>query len=207
MTSTAMRLATLSALVAFCPMAAAIGLSSGAAEALLTGDLPAAPNELLFPAIFSKRERNIIAADPALSAAIQARPPIAWRAVFEAHRVMRCPAPRRLEAGAAAQMRRYAVAALNAEADSLAQLTDGRRDAVFRSACRLAKFAAHNVLSAARNCRCTAHGLGCERRSCKSMAGSLPGDAIARGIALGRNDALPVLDAGHDHTHSIGGGS
>lgn len=176
---------------------------SGALDAMLTGKLPDAPRGLLFLAMFSSRERETIAADIGLRDAIRGRAPIAWHAIFDSHRVTHRPALAVPESTGAHQMRRYAAAALHAEADSLAGHTDGRRDAVFRSACRLAKFAAHDVL--------TAEEITEALLSAWTVSGgaAVHGRAfaqgcIARGIAMGKNDALPVLDAGRHHRHTIG---
>ncbi len=106
------------------------------------------------------------------------------------------PVPRSavvLDASNAGRMRRYAIRALQAETEALARMIDGRRNAVFLTACKLAKFAAHSVLSSneitaplldawranggeAKHGR--SHALGC----------------IRRGLALGVRDPLPQLD-------------
>lgn len=176
---------------------------SGTVAALLEGELPAAPAKLLYPVGFSARERKIIAGEPELSTAIMARSPIAWRPTFEAHQVMHRPARARLEPVGADQMRRYATAALRAEAEVLEALADGRRDAVFRSACRMAKFATHAVLSSSEITDALLVAWDANGGTVKHGRPFAMG-AIKRGLAMGKDDALPLLDAARHHRHTIG---
>jgi hypothetical protein len=104
------------------------------------------------------------------------------------------------------RMRSYAVAALTAEAEALAGLTDGRRDGLLKSSCSLAKFATHGVLlaseiSGALMAASKANG-AVDKYGLTFVQGT-----IARGIMMGRHDSLPTPDAGRDPAHSIGQGA
>ena len=179
---------------------------SGSLDALLAGGLSEAPRALNYLTIFSKRERAIFAGDDGLHAAIAGRPPALWRATFEAHQAARRPAPIVLDTESSGRMRRYALGALLKESEALAGRTDGRRDAVFRAACRIAKFAAHEIVSADEiNDALLAAWAACGGAA-KYGDGFARG-CIARGLAMGRNDPLPALDASRSHHQTIGRGA
>lgn len=152
-----------------------------------------APLKLLFLAHFAARERAVISANAALKDAICNGAPISWRPTFEAHRAVRRPASAPIHPGSTSRLRRYAVAALNAEADALAESIDGRRDRVFRSACRLARYIAHGVLTAVElKAALLSAWLACGGEAKHGRGYAL--GAIHRGLAYGRNDPLPALD-------------
>ena len=174
---------------------------TGSHGALLTDELPEAPRALLYLAMFSKRERAIIAADAELQDAIRRHTPIAWRADYQSDQAMHRPAPARLDTLGVDRMRKYAAAALHAEAETLAGLTDGRRDAVFRSACRLAKFSVHGVLTAEEIREALLAAWDAAGGTAK-YGRQFANGAITRGLAMGKNDLLPVFDAGRNHHHS-----
>lgn len=155
--------------------------------------LPEAPPKLLLLAHFAARERAVISANAALKDAISNGAPISWRPTFEAHQAARRPVPVPIDPGSADRLRRYAVAALNAEAGTLAEATDGRRDLVFRGVCKLARFITHRALSASElEMALLGAWAACGGETKHGRAFAL--GAIRRGLQLGRNDPLPVLD-------------
>jgi hypothetical protein len=181
-------------------------IERGSLADLTGGRLSQAPVELLWLASLSTRDRAEIGANPALLAAMQAANPPEWPAMMDQHRAAHRPPPLRLDDRGADRMRRYAIAAVGAETAALAELTDGRRDGLFRAACRLARFAAHEVLTAdeivdALTAACTANGT-----TTKHGAAFVSG-TIRRGLHMGCSDALPVLDAGRHRSHTIGRGA
>lgn len=164
----------------------------GSLEFLRTGLISEAPRGLSYLAHFSLRERKVIAADDRLKTAIRQVRPSVWRLVFETHQAKRQRTSKRLGSESADRMRRYAIAALNAEADSLSSRSDGRRNAVFLAACKLARFAAHGVLTLS---EIDSHLMDAwEACGAAGKHGVAFGrGAIRRGLALGHSDALPEL--------------
>jgi hypothetical protein len=100
------------------------------------------------------------------------------------------------------RMRSYAVGALEAEAEALAGLTDGRRDGLLKSSRELEKFTAHGVLLASEiNEALTA---ACITNGAADKYGlTLIQDTINRGVVMGRYP-LPTLDYNRHHLHTIG---
>jgi hypothetical protein len=158
-------------------------------------DAPPAPRGLLFVATFSKHDRAEITRYPELMRAIREAEPRAWGGIMAVHR----QAQRIAVAGRTANlphdndgMRRQALHDLQTAADSLSALTDTRRGQLFGTACRLAKYVAHRVLSEAETCAAL--------REAAAANGSLTryglrwvDSTIRRAIIAGRKDPLPPL--------------
>ena len=159
-------------------------------------DAPPAPAGLLYLATFTKHERAEIAASPDLRAAIREACPAEWPEIMHRHRESRRAANRARVAALAMDgggMRRQAIDDLKRASDALAALADNRRQQLFGTACRLAKYAAHNILS---------HDeIGAALREGAAANGSLErygrrwaDNSIRRALVAGRNDTLPPLD-------------
>lgn len=173
----------------------------GSVDALISDELPEAPRRLLYLAAFSKREREVIMTEPDVKAAIRVRPAILWRETFNAHQASKRPKARPLSGDGSDRLRRYAIAALNAEAEHLSSLADGRRNALFLAACKLARFSAHGVLAADAIKATLVQAFDANGGGSKHGRDYAAG-VIHRGLAMGRNDALPMLAA-----NSIGQGA
>lgn len=170
-------------------------LADGRRYKVESGSLDAlseAPVRLLWLASLSRTDRSRIAADPELMAALRSAEPSAWREILNANlaatRVNLPP----LSADASEPIRRQALHDLDAERYRLSRLTDGRRNAIFESAARLARYAANEVLSRQE----IESGLieawqasGAD----KKHGMDYPCGAITRALDKGRNDPLPPL--------------
>jgi hypothetical protein len=158
-------------------------------------DAPPAPRDLLFVATFSRHDRAEIARHPELVRAIDEAEPGAWASIIAGHRQTQRMAVDNRTAHLLADddgMRRQALHDLRTAADALAALTDTRRGQLFGTACRLAKYVAHRVLSEAETCAAL--------REAAAANGSLTrygqrwvDSTIRRAVFAGRNDSLPPL--------------
>lgn len=154
-----------------------------------------APPELVYLTTFNARERDTIADDAELSRTIRAAKPTDWPSIFEAHREReRARIMTRLAASPpdGDAMRRQGLADLAEAANTYAALSDGRRNALFVAACRLAKYVAHSVLTeaevlAAFEAAAIANGATAKYGRAWLAA------TIWRGLAYGANDPLPPL--------------
>jgi hypothetical protein len=159
------------------------------------GDAPPAPSGLLYLATFSRQERAEIAASPSLMDAIRGTSSAEWTAVMRLHRA-------RQHATALAQradlpayddaIRRQAVGDLNRAVEALAAMADNRRGRLYGTACCLAKYVAHHVLSE--------HEVYAALREATAANGALrrygrrwADGTIRRGLLAGRNDTLPPV--------------
>lgn len=159
-------------------------------------DARPALDDLVFLATFNKRDRKLIGLTPQLSAAIWAAQPVEWLPIMEGHqKAERERAAERIRHTLppdAEGMRRQALADLHDGASTLAEMTDGRRNELFRVACRLAKYAANDVLSeaeilAALEDACAANGaLGAHGRRFVEQT-------VRSALVRGQNDDLPPL--------------
>ena len=151
-----------------------------------------APPRLLWLASLSRSERARIAANPELTATVRAVEPSAWRGILSAHDTearARLPVLSRVDTE---PMRRQALHDLDAERQQLASLLDGRRDAVFIAAARLARYSANDILAQGE----IEAGLieAWQASGAASKHGmKYPRDAIRRALEKGRNDPLPPL--------------
>lgn len=158
-------------------------------------DAPPAPSGLLYVATFSRQERAEIAASSYLMDAIRGSSSAEWTAVMRQHRAAQHATAlvRRAHLPADGDgMRRQAVEDLRRATNELATLADGRRGRLYGSACCLAKYVAHRVLSedevyAALREATAANGA--LRRYGRHWAEG----TIRRGLRAGRNDSLPPL--------------
>ncbi len=151
-----------------------------------------APPRLLWLSSLSRSERARIAADPELTATVRAVEPSAWRGILTTHDAEARARLPILRADDAVSMRRQALHDLDAERQQLASLSDGRRDAVFIAAARLARYSANDILAPGE----IEAGLleAWQASSAASKHGmSHPRDAIRRALEKGRNDPLPPL--------------
>jgi hypothetical protein len=151
-----------------------------------------APSGLQYLAAFSRSERALVAANPALLAKLRAAAPSAWRTLFDTDRKeARSRLPRHPDA-AGAPMRRQALHDLDAEMQALASLHDDRRNAVYRAGARLARYWANGILTEQE----IEAGLIEAWQASGAVAKSgldYPRGAIRRGLNAGRNDPLPPL--------------
>jgi hypothetical protein len=158
-------------------------------------DAPPAPRGLLFVATFSRHDREAITRHPELMRAMHKAEPGAWAGIMAAHRRAQRVAleTRIVRLGPDDDgMRRQALNDLQTGADALAALTDTRRGQLFGTACRLAKYVAHRVLSEAETyaaLREAAAANGSLTRYGRHWADS----TIRRALIAGRNDLLPVV--------------
>ena len=154
-----------------------------------------APRALLFLATFNTREREAIAADAALCAAIRSAVPADWPSLLAAHRSRQrsaCAARTSDRPPDASGMRRQALHDLKTEARAYAELTDGRRDELFRSAARLAKYVTNEVLTEA-ELRAALEKAADENGTLRRHGDRFVEDTITRALAMGENDELPAL--------------
>ena len=151
-----------------------------------------APPRLLWLASLSRSERARIAADHELTAGMRTCEPSAWRGILTAHDSEARARLPILRFEDAEPMRRQALHDLDAERHLLASLSDGRRDAVYVAAARLARYSANDILSPSEieaglieawqaSGAASKHGL------------DYPRGAIRRALEKGRNDPLPPL--------------
>jgi hypothetical protein len=153
---------------------------------------PSAPRELLYLATFSRAQRQHIAANTALQSAIGAAPPSDWQNVYDVHERQRHSLIAPASTADASGLRQQGLHDLETEVQRLAQLNDGRRQAIFNAACRLAKYVAHQVLTAAE----VHDALGSAWCACDGAARhgrAFATGAIRRALEFGRNDPLPPL--------------
>ena len=151
-----------------------------------------APPRLLWLASLSRSERARIAADHKLTAGMRTCEPSAWRGILTAHDSEARARLPILSFEDAEPMRRQALHDLDAERHLLASLSDGRRDAVFIAAARLARYSANDILAPGE----IEAGLieAWQASGAASKHGMRhPRDAIRRALHKGRNDPLPPL--------------
>lgn len=158
-------------------------------------DASPAPLDLIYLATFGDRERDTIADDAELSRAIRGAKPADWPGIREAHRAReRAAMMARLAMFPpdADAMRRQALADLAEAARAVAGLSDGRRNALFVAACRLAKYAAQGVLSEAEVLAALKDAASANGSTAKHGWPWTVG-TIQRGLDYGANDPLPPL--------------
>ena len=161
-----------------------------------------APRGLLYLATFNRAQRHRIKADPALLAALREAATSDWQGVFDAHQLEFSQALKRSGAefseslkeggGLASSYRRQAIHDLTASADGLANLSDGRRAAIFAVSCGVAKYVGNDILTAAE----VQAALSSAWAACGGAAKygqAFAEGAIRRALDLGRNDPLPPL--------------
>lgn len=160
----------------------------------LTDAYPA-PRELVYLATFGTRERAAIAADSELWDAIRATDASEWRQIVDRHREQQAvPNRNRMAADPpdGEAMRRQAIHDLRAEAGRYATLNDGRRNELFRAACRVAKYATHGVLAASEIAEifvASAEANGALAR----YGATWVHDTVRRALERGAYDRLPPL--------------
>ena len=151
------------------------------------------PHALLKLAVFSVSEREFIESDRNLANVLSQADPTEWRHIHEAHRAaIRPPRETVLTDETAGPMRRQALADLEEKAQPLAGLDDGRRDAIFKGACSVAAYVAHDVLSEAEVEDALLEAWiasGADQKNGMQYAEG----AVRRGLEFGANDPLPSL--------------
>jgi hypothetical protein len=163
-------------------------IERGSPDDVIHERLARPPKGLLYLKHFSPRERHEIRGNPEQRAAIGAADPTAWRDTYDAWTArQRATMADRLKSRAddASGMRAQA-------AVELAALTEGRPPALFRMACRIARYISGNVLTAEEVTSAlidatVANGLAAKRglHHCRAT--------IANGLRLGARDPLPPL--------------
>lgn len=158
-------------------------------------DAPHAPKELVYLATFNARERALISDDVGLSASIADAEPGAWREIFDEHQKRRRDATLARIADQphdASGMRRQALADLAEEVGIFAGLVDGRRNALFVSVCRVARYVAHQVLTESEVCSAFEAAAAANGLTPKTGNGWIIA-TVRRGLRYGSNDPLPPL--------------
>lgn len=154
-----------------------------------------APRELLYLATFNARERVEIAASNDLDREIHVAPASEWRRLLDAHRANKAERIRMriaVQPPTGKAMRRQARHDLLAETSRYAELQDGRRNELFRAVCRVAKYAANDVLAAAEIAE--AFALAAQVNGVVARYGTTwVHDTVRRALERGTNDALPLL--------------
>lgn len=152
-----------------------------------------APRELVYLGTFNRREREAIMAHPKLRAAIREALPAQWSGIMQAYRDAEADrlASRRPEATDGA-LRRQALHDINEAAREYAGRKDGRRNGLFSVACKVARYAAHRVISE--------QELRAELQQAAMANGALSAhghhwfnDTLRRALAYGARDALPIV--------------
>lgn len=154
-----------------------------------------APAELVYLAAFKASERLAMASDPDLCRDLRSASPDEWQSIINVHRQLSTSRAQRWVQScepSPTAMRRQAIDDLSQEATSLASLTDGRRIALFHAACRLAKYAAHNVLGADEIAQSLTTA-SCANGAVAKHGAAWARETVLRGLKFGQNDALPPL--------------
>jgi hypothetical protein len=163
------------------------------AEHLLSA--PAAPQWLVYLATFSKPERAVIKACPDLREALRDAEPAAWSGILQRHQAAQRETLARRTAHLPHDgegMRAQAAHDLAEAAVEYAGRKDGRRDALFTAACRLARYVVNDVLPEAELRSALREAAAANGALVKYGARWLE-DTITRALVRGRNDALPPL--------------
>lgn len=158
-------------------------------------EAPEAPRDLLYIATFGSSERAEIVATAKLEREIHSASASEWRQHLDAHRAAKAA---RIRARITSDppdddaMRRQAFHDLRAEAAKYAILHDGRRNELFRSVCRVAKYAANGVLAAAEIVEAFITASEANGAIARYGVAWVRG-TVQRGLERGTNDALPPL--------------
>ncbi len=97
------------------------------------GDVPEMPRDLAYLCTFNKHEREVIAADPALRAKIEAATPQKWLVVFDAHRPQLTTTSG--EGSQVPYRHPYIQAILQRECEEIAAAAPGCQETTFNDAC------------------------------------------------------------------------
>lgn len=163
------------------------------AEYLLSA--PPAPRWAVGYSAFSKPERAVIKASADLHEALRDAEQADWPAILQRHQAAQREALARRTAHLPHDgegMRAQAAHDLAEAAAKYAGRQDGRREALFTTACRLARYAANDVLSEAVLRSALREAAAANGALAKYGARWLE-DTTTRALARGRNDALPPL--------------
>ncbi len=159
------------------------------------GNASPAPHRLLYLATFNDTERAVIKACADLREALRDAEPADWSGILQRHQAAQREALARRTAHLSHDgegMRAQAAHDLAEAAAEYSSRQDGRREALFTTACRLARYVANDVLPEAELRSALREAAAANGALAKYGARWLD-DTITRALARGRNDVLPPL--------------
>ena len=158
-------------------------------------DASPAPSALLYFATFNISEREEIAANSNLCAAIKVATAADWTSILERHRKEKTDAIRARMASEAPDldgMRAQALSDIREAAGAYAELTDGRRSQLYGMVCRIGKYVANGIVTEV-ELRAMFHEAAEANGAISKHGRGWANATITSALRASRSDALPPL--------------